>query len=286
MFADIAGSTQLYDTIGNDRARDSTSRCLALLSRVTEAYRGRVVKTIGDEVMCTFPTADDAAEAAVRMQEAVLEQIGFTGLQLRIRVGFHFGEVILENDDVFGDAVNLAARMAAQAKADQIITTGETLESMGSHLRSESRVLITTTVKGKSSLIQICELTWGEKEEVTVMGSVESLSMPPAETAVRVSFAGKNVEVNGQNTSITMGRDRKNTFAVLDSMSSRVHARVEYRRGRILLVDQSTNGCFVLNTHQDRIFVHRDEHVLDGKGVIGLGREVTSSDPLAVHFAC
>lgn len=286
MFADIAGSTRLYDTVGNVRAREITSRCIELLSRVTEKYKGRVIKTIGDEVMCTFPTADDAAGAAVRMQESVLEQADTLGLSLQIRVGFHFGEVILENDDVFGDAVNLAARMAGQAKADQIITSGETLEVMSPHLRTESRVLTATTVKGKANQIKICELTWGEEEDLTITGSLDSMSIPVAQSSGKISFSAQQVEINEKNASISMGRGQKNTFTVSDNMSSRVHAKIEYRRGKIVLVDQSTNGTFVVHANKDRIFVHRDEHILEGSGVLGLGREVNSSDPLAVHFSC
>lgn len=287
MFADIAGSTQLYDTIGNVRARDATSSCIALLSQVTNQHRGRVIKTIGDEVMSTFPTADDAAKAAVRMQELVLEQADAMGVPLRIRVGFHFGEVIQEHDDVFGDAVNLAARMAAQAKADQIITTSETLQEMSLYLREDSRELITTTVKGKANLVTICELTWGEEEELTIMGGADAVTLPSVQVVGRVSFSGKEVEVNETSSHVTMGRDRKNTFVVLDSMSSRVHARIEYRRGgKIVLVDQSTNGSFVLVADQEPIIVHRDEHILSGDGMIGLGRQVSPSDPLAVHFFC
>ncbi|MBF0462030.1 MAG: adenylate/guanylate cyclase domain-containing protein [Magnetococcales bacterium] len=286
MFADIAGSTRLYETIGNDRAREVTSRCIALLSSVTEEYKGRVIKTIGDEVMCTFPTADSASQAAVRMQETVAEESGSLG-NLHIRVGFHFGDVILENGDVFGDAVNLAARMAAQAKGDQIITTGETLDAMSPYLRFGSRELITTTVKGKAAPIQIIELTWGEEEELTIMGGRDAVTvLAPNTVTGQISFHGQNVEVNEHNPSVTIGRDKNNTFSVLDSMSSRVHAKVECRRGKIVLIDQSTNGTFVVTSQKERAFVHRDEYILQGRGVIGLGREVNANDPLAVHFSC
>ena len=286
MFADIAGSTRLYETIGNDRAREVTSRCLGLLSEVTQEFQGRVVKTIGDEVMCTFPTADAAAQAAVRMQETVADE-GDTLGHLHIRVGFHFGEVILEKGDVFGDAVNLAARMAAQAKGDQIITNGETLDAMSPHLRFGSRELITTTVKGKAAPIQIIELTWGEEEELTVMGGRDAVTvLAPNTVSGTISFHGQSVEINEKNTTVTIGRDKNNTFSVLDSMSSRIHAKVECRRGKIVLIDQSTNGTFVVTSRKERAFVHRDEFILQGLGVIGLGREVNANDPLAVHFSC
>ncbi|MBF0192145.1 MAG: adenylate/guanylate cyclase domain-containing protein [Magnetococcales bacterium] len=285
MFADIAGSTKLYETIGDAKAREITSRCIELLGGITKSHGGQVVKTIGDEVMCTFPSADAAAEASVQMQEDVAAQAIRWGTALKIRVGFHFGDVIKENNDVFGDAVNLAARMAAQAKGDQIITTGDTLEVMSPHLRMDSRMLITTTVKGKSKPIQIVELTWGEEEELTVMGGLSPAIVAPKTTpSMVVSFNDEKVILSETQSVVSFGRGSTNTFVVPDNMSSRVHSRVEYRRGKIYLVDQSTNGTYVMNAKGQQTFVHRDELPIEGSGVIGLGRIVTPDDPLAVHY--
>ena len=284
MFADIAGSTQLYETVGNNKTREITSRCIELLSQVTLRHHGRVIKTIGDEVMCVFPSSDQAGHAAINMQESVLGLESSLSCHLRVRIGFHFGEVIMENGDVFGDAVNLAARMASQAKADQIITTGDTLETMNPYLRMNSRPLITTTVKGKSYPIQICELTWGKTEDLTIMGGGSNATTSNA--IGRISFADQTIKINETNVSLSMGRDKSNTFCVMDNMASRVHAMIEYRRGKIVLIDKSTNGTYVRNARRDLVFVHRDEHILEGEGVIGLGQEVGSHDPYAVHFSC
>ncbi|MBF0368601.1 MAG: adenylate/guanylate cyclase domain-containing protein [Magnetococcales bacterium] len=285
MFADIAGSTKLYETIGDARAREVTSQCIQLMSRITQECQGQVIKTIGDEVMCTFPSADLAGDAAVRMQEDVESQAEDMGIALAIRVGFHFGDVIKEGGDVFGDAVNLAARMAAQAKADQIITTGETLERMNPMHRGSSRVLITTTVKGKAKPVQICEITWGEEDDLTVMGGgLTAADLAAPKVSATIQFQGQSIEVEESMPSITLGRGKKNNFIVPDSMASRLHTKVEYRRGRIFVVDQSTNGTYVISEEGEKSFIHRDERVLEGNGVIGLGREVGMSDPLGVLF--
>ncbi|MBF0614039.1 MAG: adenylate/guanylate cyclase domain-containing protein [Magnetococcales bacterium] len=285
LFADIAGSTKLYETIGDAKAREITSRCIELLATITKSHEGRVVKTIGDEVMCTFPSADAAAEASVEMQEEVAAHALQWGTMLKIRVGFHFGDVIKENNDVFGDAVNLAARMAAQAKGDQIITTGDTLEVMSPHLRMESRLLITTTVKGKTKPIQIVELTWGEEEELTVMGGPSMTIASKTTPAMAVSFNDQKLILSETQSVVSFGRGSTNTFVVPDNMSSRVHSRLEYRRGKIYLVDQSTNGTYIINSKGQQNFVHRDELPIEGSGVIGLGRIVTPDDPLAVRYS-
>ncbi|MBF0283331.1 MAG: adenylate/guanylate cyclase domain-containing protein [Magnetococcales bacterium] len=287
MFADISGSTRLYETLGDVRARDLTSRCVELMSRTVITFQGRVIKTIGDEVMSVFPSADAAANAAVSMQESVRDQSPSWGLPLHIRVGFHFGEVIEEGGDVFGDAVNLAARMAGQAKADQIITTGETLERMNAGLRANGRVLISAQVKGKEKPIDIVELTWGEEEELTVMGGVRHNAQAPAAAFVlKVRFQEQVSELGADRESgVTLGRGNQNTFMVPDAMSSRMHNKIEFRRDRFVLVDQSTNGTYVTFKNGVKKFVHRDELVLEADGVLGLGRQVDPSDPLAIHFS-
>ena len=110
LFADVAGSTQLYETLGDEAARLLVGNCLQSLSRVTERHGGRVVKTIGDELMCRFPSADAAVTAARVMQEMTRKMSSAGGVTPSIRAGLHYGSMIEEDGDLFGDAVNLAAK--------------------------------------------------------------------------------------------------------------------------------------------------------------------------------
>lgn len=284
LFADISGSTKLFETLGDDRARAITSRCLNLLSQITTQHKGRVIKTIGDEIMCTLPTADLAGDAAIRMQEEVKEQTARWETHVRIRIGFHFGDVIEEKGDVFGDAVNMAARMASQSKADQIITNGETLARMDPVLRRSARFLVSDRVKGKEQPVEIFELTWGEVEELTIMGGGSAKEALAATGGMRFSFQNKVFTVNEASPMISMGRGADNILCVPDTMASRSHVMVEYRRGKLFLVDKSTNGTYVTLENGGVEFVHRTEFMLEGNGVIGLGQKVTPEAPLAVHF--
>src|SRR6266545_616524 len=95
LFADVSGSTKLYETAGD---------------------------AIGHEVMSAFATADHAADAAIEMQSAISEMPPVGNTQIGIRIGFNHGPVVERDGDVFGDAVNLAARLAAVATKGQIIT--------------------------------------------------------------------------------------------------------------------------------------------------------------------
>ena len=87
--------------------------------------------------MCVLPQADTGLLAATDMQTKVMALPLVSNVKRAIRVGFHFGPVIEEHNDVFGDTVNLASRMAGLAKGQQIITTLATVQQMApgqSHL--------------------------------------------------------------------------------------------------------------------------------------------------------
>ncbi len=111
LFADISGSTMLYETLGNRLARELVVRCLGMMTARLAAHRGTLIKTIGDEIMCTFPAAEAALRAACDMQDAVESGKPGGDTPMYIRIGFNYGEVIREANDVHGDAVNVAARI-------------------------------------------------------------------------------------------------------------------------------------------------------------------------------
>jgi adenylate cyclase len=289
LFADIAGSTRLYETLGNDKALLVTSRTLDLVARIVCEHDGTVIKTIGDEAMCVFPTSDQAARTAITIQDQMTSFSPLPGLVMQMRIGFHFGEVIEEGGDVFGDAVNMAARMTSQAKAEQIITTAQTLELLSPDLRNSGRELNKAHIHGKSQPIRVCELTWGEVSELTVAGTLSSMGPYLAGSrpgSLTLTFQGRKLTVNQDNPLATMGRGERNNLVSQDPMASRHHARVEWRLGGdFYLVDQSTNGTFVIGEDGTRRFLQRDEMQLKGSGLIGPGREPIANSPQNIHFS-
>jgi hypothetical protein len=191
--------------------------------------------------------------------------------------------VVKEEGDVFGDAVNIAARMVAMAKQRQILTTEETVKALSPDLRQSARCIDRTTIKGKSGEVDIYEIIW-EQHDVTVMldSSLEEMAI---RSRLELSFAGSTLDVDIDRPSVTLGRQPHNDIVVNDNRVSRSHARIEYRRGKFVLIDQSTNGTFVLIQGKKSIQVKRDETPLIGSGIIGLGREVTPDSAMAVHFS-
>src|SRR5580658_2114752 len=141
LFADVMGSTRLFEIMGDLRARDMVATCLEVMREATEQHSGSVIKTIGDEVMSTFPTADDALNAAGEMQKQIAAhtELRVDGQPVAIRIGCHFGPVVLEARDVVRSSVRASNRMTSQAKAGQSITTAAAVERRAPEGRAQVR---------------------------------------------------------------------------------------------------------------------------------------------------
>jgi len=290
LFADVVGSTRLYERMGDMKARDMVARCIEVMREATEEHHGTVIKTMGDEVMSTFPTADDALDAGTRMQQTINNdpELLVNGPPVHIRIGCHFGPVVLENRDVFGGAVHTANRMTSQAKQDQIITTATTVDHLSERWQANVRQIDRTSVRGRTEEVALFEVLW-QPDDATSMLPLPNL-LPPGndKTVTRLTLTCQNQEVvvNDSKTNATIGRAEDNDLIIKGNLISRLHARIEMNRGKFLLIDQSTNGSFVHTNQGDEHFVRRDSMQLLGEGIIGLGKGVEPGSRQAIHYVC
>jgi class 3 adenylate cyclase len=269
LFADVSGSTRLYERLGDKEALHAVERCLNRMTRATEQFKGRVVKTIGDEVMAVFDTAQAGMEAACSMQQRVDDLPPVSGIKLAIRVGFHFGPALEEDDDVFGDTVNTASRMAGLAKAGQIITTGETVAALPTLLQQSTREIDAIAVKGKAEAVRVCEVLWQESDDLTMKSA--SVAPPPAALRLRLRHGGQEKVIDASTGVFLLGRDPSSDIVIGDRRASRSHARIERRRDKFVLIDQSTNGTYVTFDGEVEFALKREETILRGRGRISFG---------------
>jgi adenylate cyclase len=285
LFADVVGSTQLYDQFGDTKASETVALCLDVMKDATHQYNGTVIKTIGDEVMSTFPTVEDAMGAAVMMQARIsADNKQDDRIAVSIRIGCHYGPVVQEQNDIFGAAVHTANRMTSQAKARQIIISGGTVEKMSAELKRQTRQIDVATVRGKLDEVALYELLWNPEEATSMLPTIEWENQDRKASRLELSFRDKTIEVTDKRKSVIMGRAEDNDLVVKGNLISRIHAKVEMRRGRFVLVDQSTNGTFLLNLQGEETFVRRDSAEIHGEGTIGLGRAEEPGASLAIHY--
>jgi adenylate cyclase len=289
LFADVVGSTRLYELMGDLRAREMVAICIEVMRGATEQHQGSVIKTMGDEVMATFPTADLALNAAAQMQQQISAhaQLKVEGQAVAIRVGCHFGAVVLENRDVFGATVHTANRMTSQAKAGQIITTAATVELLSPEWRAAARQIDVAIMKGQGSEVTLYEVLW-QTEDVTSMVPAIAMANNRAARAMRlrIRFQDREIVMDEQRPNIAIGRAEDNDVVVKGNLISRLHARIEISRNKFVLIDQSTNGTFVQTAEGEESFVRRDSLQIKGTGMIGLGRLPDDESPQTIRFVC
>jgi len=288
VFADVVGSTKLYEQLGDLRARDMVGICIDVMRAATEQNSGQVIKTMGDEVMATFQTADDALNAAAQMQKQISNHpsLKVGEHSVAIRIGCNFGPVVLENRDIFGSAVHTANRMTSQAKAGQIMTTATMVDQLSTDWRALVRQIDIATLKGRSSEVALFEVLWQPEETTSMVPAIASRDRPSKSQRLRLRYQGQEIFVDEGRTNITIGRAEENDLVVKGNLISRLHARVEIGRNKFMLIDQSTNGTFVIGKDGEEAFVRRDSMQIRGEGLIGLGKAPDSNSSQVIRFNC
>jgi len=269
LFADVSDSTRLYEKMGDTMAFTQVRECLQLISEAARNFNGRVVKNIGDGAMCVFGSADEAAGAAMEMQDSIDLRPPSPGKsKLTIRIGFHYGTVLLEDDDVFGDTVNISARMSGLAVAGQILMTAATAAALSGDLQAKTRRLDALAVKGKAEAIDVHELQWQDSDTATLVPGRSAGFMRLTEPRLCLIHQGREIEYR---MTMTIGREPNHDIVILDKMASRNHARIEKRLDKFALIDQSANGSYVTISGRDEIVLRREEFILYGTGNISFG---------------
>jgi adenylate cyclase len=279
LFAQISGGAALRGLLGDRLAAEAVGGSLAGLRAAAERFNGTVVKTVGDDLIARFDGADTAIQAASAMQASMHARTD----GLALKVGFTVGPVIQDNQDVFGDTVNLAARLAAMANPRQILTTRQAADSLAPFLRSVCRSLYTTTVKGKAENISVYEAVWYKDQAITMAGgSGEQDSRGPS--LLKLSLRGTVWNLDERHDALVAGRDPANEIVVVGDKVSRHHARIFLRQGKFVIADESANGTYLRVRHRAEIYLHREEFILLGRGSIGLGQSVAEIGDDAISF--
>ena len=293
VFADLTGSTGVFETLGNAKATEAITRLTQWISQVCEAHDGRVVKTLGDGVLAVFPRCSDAVAAVVELQRNHLKRIlnWPPKLRMRLQVGVASGEVVEVDGDCYGDAVNVASRLSDLSGADQIWATDSVIEQVpepGEGVRF--RGLGPISIRGKAEQRVIYRIEW--QEEVvsalfTAPASLDHLN-PRGESApgqIELNWLDVNATFKSGDMPIHLGRVSEADFVVNDQRVSRLHAKIEWRDNHFVLSDLSSYGTWVKFAGSDtELALRRGECVLHGNGDIALGAPFSDFTVPTVSF--
>jgi adenylate cyclase len=288
LFADISGSTALYDNLGDVLAQRLIAKCITTMTNEISAYQGVVVKTIGDEIMCTFPDAESALNAACAMQRAVKNDNQGSSQPMHIRIGFHYGDVICESDDVFGDTANVAAHVAKITRANQILATQTVFDALPPNLKSKTRRIMRSDFKGKQAQFDIFMIIWGTEDMDSTRIGIPAYRKPQDEESnneLMLRYHDHSCMVNKKHRTVILGREEICDIIVHSDFASRQHVRIEFRSGKFFIVDQSTNGTYVRFKNGHVACIVCSEMILDGAGSISLGQAFSEQTIDPVEFS-
>jgi len=285
LFVDVCDSTKLLAVLGDHVGRAVVTGCLDELRRTAETCGGSVLKEIGDELMMTFHEPAGAARGACAMQVAIAEAAasGLLPPGTQVRIGFHHGPLILAAGDISGTTVHLARRVASVSKAQQIVTSRQTLDLIPDGAGIDARFLDRSHVKGHDEVLEMHEILWDAARGTIMEPDVARPAESHEGRRLALTHAGSTLEIGATHPVVTVGRDAACDYVVDHPKVSRLHGRFEYRRSGFVFVDASTNGSYVELDGDAPQFIRRDEALLPRDGTVRLGS--ADADAPALRFA-
>lgn len=297
MFADISGSTKIYELLGNTDAEHIIANSLNIISEYITEEGGTIIKTIGDEVMCRFDECNNALNASFRIHNELDQSLQEHRIEIAFRIGIHFGPTIVSKKDVFGDCVNVASRIATIARANQTIFSEDIYNRLDDSHKDDARQYDITSIKGKKEQMVVFEHVWekgldeGEAELTRIVGQVTNVdtnnTVSNDKRSLLITYINKKPVMLSavENETISIGRALDSDLSVLSTMASRAHCSITYRRNKYILIDKSTNGTTVINGTTTPIFIKREEIPLIENGSIFFGKKMAdSSDKDIIYF--
>ena len=294
LFADLRGSTSLYETLGNAEATSVITHTINQLASVVTAWGGRVIKTLGDGLLALFDDTFAALQATDQMQ-VTLEKLVSRGRErgaspglraLRLQLALARGEVVEMSGDCYGDAVNVAARLLDHAGDNETLVTAETLASLPPQARVHFRNLDRLQLRGRVEPVQVHVLDSHRGSDVatTLFGALEREVVAEPE-GIRLEWLDTQQVFSGPSMPVVLGRSPQATYCIDDSRVSRSHARIDWHGGAYQLTDLSYNGTYVrFSGGSEVVALRRSTCTLHGSGAIGLGLPPTDATAPTVRF--
>lgn len=293
VFADLSGSTALYETLGNAKAADAVTRLTQWICQIFELNTGRVIKTLGDGVLGIFSDAQLAVGAMADMQRGHRKRLSRwpPHLQLDIRVGIASGEVVEVDGDCYGDAVNVASRLSDLAGAHQILVTDAVVELIPLDTVLRFRGLGAINVRGRTEAPVVYQVEWEEEAQSDFLTMQPPLlqtgrNEDPAEGRIQLAWLDKEFAFRSAELPVHLGRSQDAQICINDPRVSRLHAKIDWRFGQFVLIDLSSFGTWVRFGGSDSdVALRREECLLHGSGEIGLGLPCSDLSAPTVRFS-
>lgn len=293
VFADLTGSTAVFENLGNVKATQAITRLTQWIGRLCEHHGGRVVKYMGDGVLLLFKDSQAALEAATQLQathHARIRQWPLP-LKMRLQIGMARGDVVEQNGDCYGDAVNIASRLSDLADSEQILVSDSVITQLSGMYSLRSRSLGPMQIRGRTATCIVHRVEW--EEEVLSEFFTMPASLTPANfdrrgahsPHIELSWLDLTVRFTPADLPVFVGRDSEAKFVVQDPRVSRRHAVIECRTGNFHIKDISSYGTWVRFSSGDSVIpLRRQDCLLQLNGEMALGADFSDFAVPTVAF--
>jgi class 3 adenylate cyclase len=280
VFADLTGSTGVFEKLGNAKAAQAITRLTQWIGQVCGKHSGHVVKNLGDGVLILFKESRDAVAAASELQKIHYDRIRHwpLSLKMRLQIGMARGDVIEQDGDCYGDAVNVASRLSDLSGSEQILVTESVIRQLPGTFAVRSRCLGPMVIRGRAQSCIVYRVEWQDEvlSEVFTMpaglmpSSLNKHDINPA--YIELSWLDLKSRFSTAELPVYLGRDTNAQFVVQDPRVSRRHALIEQRAGKFYLKDISSYGTWVRFSNGDSITpLRRQDCMLLHTGEMALG---------------
>jgi class 3 adenylate cyclase len=291
LFADLRGSAGLYESLGNALASPLVFRTVAALGSVISKHDGQLVKTLGDGLMASFVDSSSAVAAAIDMHQTIDDALpeGWsedTPLphQLQLQIGMACGEVVEMAGDLFGDAVNIAARLLEHCGDSETLVTSSVVESMSLGQRGQFRLLDRLQLRGRVEPVEVHILDRPDLPDLAATQFGNTLAAPQP-SGLRLIWRDTSEVFAVADMPVVLGRGEQANLRIDSNLVSRSHARIVWNGGAFELSDLSSNGTHVrFGRNPEVILLRRGSCTLHGSGLLGLGAPPADASASCVRF--
>jgi class 3 adenylate cyclase len=282
LLADISGSTGLYEAVGDRLAQRVVGGELARLQRVMTAHGGVCIRQKGDDVLGYF-TAPGPAFHAVRAMLA--RQADHA---LRIHAGLHYGQIVLADGDIFGEVVNLTARLAGLANAGEALLSRSLFDQLSGEQRARLQPLNRLRLRGIRTPIEVYAFVDDDPALQTQVFARPGDSgghggHGVAEVGIVLSH-GRHTRRCAEAQSLVIGRADDCGIVLPRPWVSRRHAVVTVAGGKVLLEDCSSSVTYVAIDGSHELLLRRETIMLASQGVISPALRPTQPEADPIHF--
>lgn len=280
VFADLTGSTGVFESLGNIKATQAITRLTQWIGQTCEAHGGHVVKSLGDGVLILFQESNNAVDAVIELQQVHQNRIRKWPelLRMRLQVGMARGDIVEQDGDCYGDAVNVASRLSDISGAEQILVSDTVIQQLPDSSIVRSRCMGPMAIRGRTESCVVHRIEW-QSEVLSEIFTMPASLIPspfiqvlPRPAFIKLSWLDMNASFNATELPVFLGRDSNANFVVQDPRVSRRHAQIVWRNGDFYLEDISTYGTWVRFVESAAIVgLRRQECVLLRDGEIALG---------------